>query len=217
MLLYLVRHGETDWNLAHRIQGATDIPLNDTGRAQAASTGRLLSRKRWDAIYSSPLSRALETASIIAREVGLPGPVVVKSIVERNYGDAEGLADPELAARFPGDTPVPGRESREEVVARVLPALVTLAEKHPDQAVLVVSHGGVIRSILNAVDPQGTHGMITNGSVHSFRHDNGTLELIAFNDPIDIESISPAAEDIEQQNPIERRDSMGSAPNASST
>lgn len=211
MLLYLVRHGETDWNLAHRIQGATDIPLNDTGRAQAAATGRLLSRRKWDAIYSSPLSRALETASIIAREVGLPEPVVVDSIVERNYGDAEGLADPELAARFPGDTPVPGRETREEVVGRVLPALLELAERHPEQAILVVSHGGVIRSVVNAVDPHGTHGMISNGSVHSFRHDDGGFELIAFNDPIDIESVPVAAEDIEQQNPIERRDSVGSS------
>jgi len=209
VLLYLVRHGETDWNLARRIQGSTDIPLNDTGRAQAAAAGRLLSRRDWDAIYSSPLSRALETASIIATEIGLDAPIAVDEIVERNYGEAEGLADPELSERFPGETPVPGRESREEVVARVLPALMEIAERHPDEAILVVSHGGVIRAVLNAVDPTGAHGMITNGSVHSFRHDNGTLELIAFNDPIDIESVSPAAEDIEQQNPIERRDSLG--------
>jgi len=207
VLLYLVRHGETDWNLARRIQGSTDIPLNNTGRAQAAATGRLLSRREWDAIYTSPLSRAEETARLIAAEIGLSAPVPVAAIVERNYGEAEGLADPELRERFPGDTPVPGRESRDDVVARVLPALVGLAERHPDEAILVVSHGGVIRSVLNAVDPEGTHGMITNGSVHSFRHDNGTFELIAFNDPIDVESISPMAEDIEQQNPIERRDS----------
>jgi len=55
VLLYLVRHGETDWNRARRIQGSTDIPLNDTGRGQAAATGRLLARRDWDAIYSSPL------------------------------------------------------------------------------------------------------------------------------------------------------------------
>ena len=80
MLLYLVRHGETDWNLQRRIQGSTDIPLNDTGREQAAATGRLLARREWDAIYSSPLSRAIETGELIAREVGLPGPT--RSIAE---------------------------------------------------------------------------------------------------------------------------------------
>ena len=62
--VYLVRHGETDWNRTHRIQGSSDIPLNDTGRAQAARTAALLARRQWDAIYSSPLSRAFETATI---------------------------------------------------------------------------------------------------------------------------------------------------------
>ena len=66
MLLYLVRHGETDWNRSRRIQGRTDIELNDTGREQALATSRLLARREWNAVISSPLSRALETASIIA-------------------------------------------------------------------------------------------------------------------------------------------------------
>ena len=211
MLLYLVRHGETDWNLAHRIQGSTDIPLNDTGRHQAAATGQLLARRDWDAIYASPLSRAYETASIIASTLGLPAPITVDAIVERNYGAAEGLADPELSQLFPADADVPGRETREEVVARVIPALLELAENHPDQAVIVVGHGGVIRSVLNAVDPEGHHGMIANGSVHSFRHEDGTLELIAFNDPIEHESLEGATDDLEVQNPIEARDSAASA------
>ena len=87
--LYLVRHGETDWNAQRRIQGSTDIPLNATGRAQAATTGRLLARREWDGIYSSPLSRAFETASIIATEIGLDRPSTIDEIVERNYGAAE--------------------------------------------------------------------------------------------------------------------------------
>jgi uncharacterized phosphatase len=73
-LIYLVRHGETEWNRQRRIQGSTDIPLNDIGREQAARTGRLLSRRDWAGIASSPLSRAFETGSIIARAVGVdPG------------------------------------------------------------------------------------------------------------------------------------------------
>ncbi len=209
MLLYLVRHGETDWNLARRIQGSTDIPLNATGRAQAATTGALLARRQWDAVYASPLSRAYDTASIIADRLGLAAPVAVDAIVERNYGDAEGLADPELARRFPANVEVPGRESREEVVARVIPALLELAEAHPEQSIVVVSHGGVIRSVLGAVDPTGTHGMIANGSVHSLRHDNGSFELIAFDDPIEVESLEPGAEGIVEQNALEAREARG--------
>jgi uncharacterized phosphatase len=82
-LLYLVRHGETDWNRQRRIQGSTDIPLNATGRDQAARTARLLGRRSWDAILTSPLSRAVETASIISGELGLGAPEVLEDIAER--------------------------------------------------------------------------------------------------------------------------------------
>lgn len=209
MQLYLVRHGETEWNAAHRIQGSTDIPLNETGRAQALATGRLLARRPWDAIYASPLSRAYETASIIAGEVGLAAPVAVPAIVERNYGEAEGLTGEEIDRRFPGETPVPGRETREEVIARVLPALLELAERHPGQSVLVVGHGGVIRSVLYSLDPERWHGPITNGSVHSLRYEAGSFELIAFDDPIDIESLDTGTEELDVQNELEHRESTG--------
>lgn len=207
--LYLVRHGETDWNRAKRIQGSTDIPLNDTGRAQARTTGALLATRPWDRIVSSPLSRALETAQIIADTVGIGDPEPLDSIVERHYGEAEGLDHGQLSARFPGDTPVPGRETREAVAERVVPALVTLAELHPGEAILIVSHGGVIRALLTAVDPDGGHGSIRNGSVHSFRHADGTLELIAFDDPINRESLAAAEEELEDQNAIENRERAG--------
>jgi probable phosphoglycerate mutase len=210
-LLYLVRHGETDWNFERRIQGNTDIPLNDTGREQARRTGKLLARRSWDAIVASPLSRAFETATIIAEELGLPEPTTLDAIVERDYGAAEGLTDTELNRLYPGDTFVPNRESRESVVARVIPALLDLAENHQGQSLLVVSHGGVIRSVLNAIQPDHWHGSIRNGSVHSFRHTDGTLELITFDDPIDVESLQPDAEELEQQNAVERRETAQGA------
>lgn len=204
--LYLVRHGETDWNRSRRIQGLTDIPLNDTGRAQARDTGRLLTRRRWDGVYASPLSRALETASIIAAELALPEPTPLPALVERNYGDAEGLDFAEIDRRFPEGTRVPGRESREAVALRVVPALLALAERHQGESLVVVSHGGAIRSALNAVEPEVRHGMITNGSVHSFRVDDGELRLIAFDDPIESDSIGEDCGDIDEQNAIEARD-----------
>ena len=205
-LIYLVRHGETDWNRQRRIQGSTDIPLNETGRSQAAATGQLLGRRDWDAIYASPLVRAFETAQIIARELELAEPTPLPLVMERQYGEAEGLDWEEVDARFPGDTEVPGRETREEVVARVVPAILETAAQHPGESILVVSHGGVIRAVLGSVDPHTTHGTITNGSVHSFRLVEGTLELIAFNDPIEELSLDEGAADIEEQNAIEGRD-----------
>ncbi|MCU1405590.1 MAG: histidine phosphatase family protein [Glaciihabitans sp.] len=208
--LYLVRHGETDWNKARRIQGSTDIPLNDTGRAQAATTGQLLARRDWDVIVASPLSRAYETASIIASENGLPAPVAHPSLVERRYGQAEGLNYQQVDDRFPGDMDVPGRETREQVMERVVPTLLEIAGQHPGAAVIVVSHGGVIRSVLNAIDPHNVHGTITNGSIHSVRVVDGTLELIAFDDPIDELSLECGTGDIEDQNALEHRDAVPS-------
>ena len=201
--LYLVRHGETDWNRQRRIQGLTDIPLNETGRAQARATGMLLSRRHWDGIYASPLSRARETASIIADQVGLGEPTLVDALVERNYGQAEGLDWLEVETRYPHGTVVPGRESREQVGARVIPALMELAADRPGESLLVVSHGGAIRAVLNQVEPEASHGMITNGSVHSFRLEDGALRLITFDDPIEVESIGDDCGDLDEQNRVE--------------
>jgi probable phosphoglycerate mutase len=205
-LIYLVRHGETDWNKQRRIQGSTDIPLNETGREQARATGRILARRTWDRVVGSSLSRALETASIIADAVSLPAPEAIPELVERRYGEAEGMRWPEIDARFPGDTPVPGREKREEVVERAVPALLALAVAHPGEAIIAVSHGGLIRAVLSAVDPDHDHGPIGNGSIHSFRVADGSLELIAFDDPIDELARDLGADDIADQNALEGRD-----------
>jgi uncharacterized phosphatase len=208
-LLYLVRHGETDWNLARRIQGSTDIPLNDTGREQAARAGALLSRRHWDGIASSPLSRALETGQIIGRAIGIDDIEILDDIVERHYGDAEGLTDKDLATRFPGDATVPGRETREDVAARVVPSLIALAERHPGKNLVVTTHGGVIRTVLNAIAPHSHdhRGVgIRNGSIHSFRLVEGELELVAFNDPIEEESNAEDCGELVDQNGIEKRE-----------
>lgn len=196
--LYLVRHGETEWNLARRIQGSTDIPLNDTGRRQAARTADLLARRHFDAVLSSPLSRAAETADIIADRLGLPEPRRVPAMVERRYGAAEGLDYRTIDARYPQGTPVPGRESREKVAARAVPALLALAAELPGRRLCVVTHGGVIRSVLNEVEPGETrfHGVpITNGSIHTFRVSDERLALVEFDDPIERLSVDPDADD----------------------
>jgi probable phosphoglycerate mutase len=180
----LVRHGQTDWNLAKRIQGSSDIPLNQTGREQAEATGIAMSGGSYDAIYASPLSRATETATIIAGHTGLDAPLPVPAVAERRYGEAEGLTGAEILTRWPEGTPVPGRETREAVVERALPALVELAEKHPDESIIVVSHGGVISALVRHVTSHALPGpgeVIPNGSVHEFVYDDGRLSLDRFN------------------------------------
>lgn len=175
-----VRHGQTDWNLERRIQGLTDIPLNDTGRQQAERAGRELAQTAWDGIVSSHLSRALETARIIAACVGLPEPTVVAGLEERAHGAMEGMTFDERQASFPGDTVVPGLETRDAVIQRVLSALAGLEYAGPGR-ILAVSHGGVIGSVVrHATDgEQPTAGqVIANGSYHDFDWTDGELSLI---------------------------------------
>lgn len=181
--LSIVRHGQTDWNLHKRIQGSTDIPLNSTGRAEAAETGVRLRARHWDAIVASPLMRADETARIIAGELGLPSPETARDITERHHGDIEGLTFAERRMRFPDGVAVPGLESRQDVLDRVLPELERIAAFHDGQSVLIVSHGGVIGTLIRHVT-DGKHPrndeLIGNGSVHDFIWRNGQLVLKHF-------------------------------------
>jgi probable phosphoglycerate mutase len=172
--LVLVRHGETEWNRIGRVQGLSDIPLNDTGREQARHAGRRLAAERWDAVASSPLLRAADTARIIAAELGLPEPELDAALVERNYGEAEGLTGPEIDARLGGV--VRARESREQVVE--------LAARHPAGRVLVVSHGGVIGSLVRDATRWAwpEHGsVIANGSDQRFEVADDRVRLVSFN------------------------------------
>jgi probable phosphoglycerate mutase len=145
----LVRHGQTDWNAERRLQGSTDIPLNDVGRGQARDAVAVLSGYEWDAIVSSPLSRAAETAGLIAAGLGLGVARHIPGLTERSFGPAEGLqAGPELEAlRIPGG--FRGAESEDEAAARGLAALETLAEEFRGRRVLVVAHGTLIRVSLS--------------------------------------------------------------------
>ena len=181
--LVLVRHGETEWNRLQRVQGRTDIPLNDTGRQQAEETADRLRQRgeRFDAVAASPLSRAVETARIIADGLGLGEVETVDALVERDYGSAEGMTGQQIDERFGGR--LDAQESREATVERARPALLALAERHPGQRVLVVSHGGVIGSLVRDATEwtwpeRGVQ--IANGSDHVFRVEDGSLSLVSF-------------------------------------
>ncbi len=149
----LVRHGETEWNAARRIQGQIDIGLNETGVAQARAAGRWLKEAGIAALYSSDLKRAWTTAGEIGTALGLV-PVAVPEMRERRYGVFEGLTYAEAQARFPdGYAAFEGRnadydfengESLRAMFARVTDKLQAIAALHPAQSVLVVLHGGVL-------------------------------------------------------------------------
>jgi broad specificity phosphatase PhoE len=138
--LLLVRHGETDWNAEGRLQGHTDTPLNDYGRRQAAALAETLAGDGIDALYASDLARARETAEILGARLGL----VVEldpDLREKDWGTWEGLTPMEReAVEFVG-------ESTDEHRERTLRALRAIAERHPEQSVLVVTHGGSVRRV----------------------------------------------------------------------
>ncbi|XP_021908381.1 phosphoglycerate mutase-like protein 4, partial [Carica papaya] len=176
----VVRHGETSWNAERRIQGHIDIELNEVGRQQAASLADRLSKEpkiSW--VYSSDLKRALETAEIIATRCG--GLEVIKDpgLRERCLGDLEGVAfheakhSPEaykalLSHRTDQEIPG-GGESLDQLYDRCTSVLEKIGRKYQGERVLVVTHGGVIRSLYERACPNGkSAGKIRNVSVNIF-------------------------------------------------
>jgi broad specificity phosphatase PhoE len=148
--LVLIRHAETLWNRERRYQGWQDPPLSETGRAQAEAAGQLLATSPVDAVWSSPLRRARETAEAIAT----PRSLTVRvddAFGEMRFGQWEGLTADEVSAKFPGlyrtwlDTPhlvtVPEAETLSEVKERALRGLAALREAHDGGTVCLVTHG----------------------------------------------------------------------------
>jgi broad specificity phosphatase PhoE len=142
--LLLVRHGETDWNASGRLQGHTDRPLNDFGRRQATELADRLAESGVAAVYTSDLARAKETAEIVGERLKLT-VVIDPDLRERHWGSWEGLTPSERdGIPFEGETPEDHRE-------RTLAAVSRIAERHPAERVLVVTHGGSMRRIQAAV------------------------------------------------------------------
>ncbi|HEY8039113.1 MAG TPA: histidine phosphatase family protein, partial [Polyangiaceae bacterium] len=159
-LLYVARHGETDWNAAGRWQGHTDVPLNAKGRAQALDIAGALRHARIAGVVTSDLSRARETAQIVAAELGLAVAYSDADLRERAFGVFEGLTREECERlhaeawrgwleerRAPG-----GAEGHHALGARVVAAIGRVAERvaRDDAPALVVTHGGALRAMVAA-------------------------------------------------------------------
>ena len=142
--LILARHGETDWNRNGRIQGHADQPLNERGREQARELAERLAEEEIDAVYTSDLRRAAETAEIIGAMLGVE-VTADQDLREIDVGTWSGLTRDEL-----GDRDWDG-ETRETHSARVLRALRRIVARHPDGRVVVVTHGGSCRRVFEAL------------------------------------------------------------------
>lgn len=153
MAIAFMRHGQTDWNLNGRVQGHTDIPLNETGRGQAlaAAEALALAGDTWSHITSSPLGRARETASIIAGHLGVDLADPLPGLIEQNYGEAEGSSTAELGERWPTREFKHG-ELPEQVATRALETLNHLGNTHGENRVLAVTHGAYIRRLIATIN-----------------------------------------------------------------
>ena len=188
--LLLVRHGETDWNLQQRWQGHSDTPLNDAGREQARRLAAELASA--DALYSSDLARARETAEILGARLGLE-PRLDERLRERGFGRWEGLTMADIEERYADDVRLwragtgPGAQDAEPIeafAARVRSFLDDIAQRHPDEEVLVVAHGGTIRAahaIASGLDYVRDHAQIPgvpNCSIRRYGFQAGKLAPI---------------------------------------
>jgi len=182
----LIRHGETDWNLEGRMQGSSDIPLNDTGRAQAAEAAVLLASADWafpwTGVLTSPLVRAAETGQIIADRLGLPVLGRVPGLVERHYGIAEGMPVDEAYDRYP-DRDFPDSEPDDDVTTRALASLAELQAGYPGQHLLVVAHGGLIRNVLSALHDEPVPGIL-NSAANLVRWNDDRWRVEAINNEL---------------------------------
>jgi broad specificity phosphatase PhoE len=192
LTLYLVRHGQTAYNATGRVQGWLDVPLDDVGIAQALSVGRRFGSKRISAVYTSPLSRAAETAKAIAaacnREV-----VLDIRLREYNMGDWTGLTGDEIAATSPGyhlathEAQIPNGESALDMRKRVESFLADVVAGHTSRDTLVaVSHGGtlgmVVAVMLNMPAVRRQPFTFGNTAITKVTYEHGVWRLRSLND-----------------------------------
>ncbi len=179
--IYLIRHGQTDWNKKKIFRGRKDIPLNDRGQQEAEALARHLSDVKFDAVYASPLSRAFETASIVAR----PHGILVEQengMIDINYGIWEGLSDTQVKKRFPElyalwhtrpqRVRFPEGESLLMVKRRALASINRLTSEQAGGTVAIVSHRVVTKVVMCAVLGLG------NDSFWKITQDNCAYNII---------------------------------------
>jgi 2,3-bisphosphoglycerate-dependent phosphoglycerate mutase len=186
-ILFLFRHGETDWNREGRLQGHIDTPLNATGLAQAHALAESLRPHRLDAVLSSDLARARTTAQIVAEAIGVP-LFIEAGLRETNVGAAEGLLWAEAKTRFgeglterwysDGDVAFPGGETGIATRTRGLAALRRFTAAHPYRRIGVSTHGAMLRQLMKHALPAGTHAGVRNTALYVLRYEPASERLM---------------------------------------
>lgn len=201
--IILVRHGQTEWNRVERFRGRADVPLNETGLAQAEATGRRVADEwRPVAVYSSPLSRAIKTAEAIARHFNL-SVQPHSGLIDIDYGEWQGLSPAEVRERWPDELTnwyehphlarIPAGETLEALRIRALQTVNQLAGIHPDETIVLVGH-----TVINRIILLGVLGLKNDRfwrlrqdtcAINVFESENGDYTLVSLNDTCHLRSL----------------------------
>ncbi|CAM4083374.1 histidine phosphatase family protein [Deinococcus marmoris] len=207
---WVVRHGESTWNTEGRYQGQADVPLSHVGILQAASLAERMTGQHFDAVYTSDLRRAAQTAEAVAERLDGPPPVQLDpGLREIDVGELSGLVIADIREQYPEylealkadpwATRRPGGESMEDLYARSGAAFETLRARHPGQRVLVFTHGGVVRVAvglaLGGVPANAWARLsVTNTSITRVLLGENSGTLLGFNDDAHLEDLIEATE-----------------------
>lgn len=183
MSIYLIRHGETNWNLEGKLQGREDIPLNETGREQAKLCGQALQRLNIRTIFTSPLSRAKVTAEIIAEHIGGKDVIVEPGLIERDFGALAGVTY-DKKKYFDTFGIEEGIEPWDQLQKRLLDCIRNRAEEYRSEDIIMISHGAAINSVLSALtagDMGSGKTRLKNACINVIRYQDGDLALEQYN------------------------------------
>lgn len=184
MNIYLVRHGETQWVKEGRLQGRTDIPLNEAGRIQLQAVAQYLDcRFSCDIIISSPLQRAYESAQIIASRLNITDIITDAGLIERNYGAAEGTTASERRLPLLPEH-YEGIETYDELEKRVLGCIVKNADKYIGKNIIFVTHSASIRTFLKRYiknNPEAENIKLHPASVSVLKYDGNSFDIVFYN------------------------------------
>jgi broad specificity phosphatase PhoE len=212
--IILTRHGQTEWNRVERFRGRADIPLNETGLAQAAATSRrIVSTWKPVAVYTSPLSRAVKTGAIIAAPFDLT-PQPLEELNDIDYGEWQGLTPEEVNTRWPDMldswyrtphlTQIPGGETLQSLLERTSDAVHRVIRQHPQETIVLVGHVSVNRVILlhALVLPLARYWRLAQGTcaINVLEVSDGDFTIVSLNDTCHLAMPSVA----EDRSPVPR-------------
>ena len=183
MNIYLIRHGETDWNLMGKVQGREDIPLNERGRIQAKQSGAALQNTDAKIVVTSPLIRATETAKIISKYLDNAQVIIEDALIERDFGEMSGMTY-DRRKYFDSFGYEETMEPLEEVSKRLIDCIHEYASKSPKQDIVMVSHGAAINSVIMVLsdgDKGSGKTRLKNACISILTYEDEGLQLGLFN------------------------------------